>query len=64
MNFQSLTPELVVAFEAIVGPTHVLTAQRAEAAATADAYADYGRDHTEDLHYAPRWCCAPVTPSR
>ncbi|MDF7810162.1 FAD-linked oxidase C-terminal domain-containing protein [Hymenobacter sp. YC55] len=53
MNFQSLTPELVVAFEAIVGPTHVLTAQRAEAAATADAYADYGRDHTEDLHYAP-----------
>ncbi|QIL77226.1 FAD-binding oxidoreductase [Hymenobacter sp. HDW8] len=53
MNFQPLTPELLVAFEAIVGPAHLFTAQRAEAAATADAYADYGRDHTEDLHYAP-----------
>ena len=53
MPFNALTPELIVAFEAIVGPAHVLTAQRAEAAATADAYADYGRDHTEDLHYAP-----------
>ncbi|WP_223847001.1 FAD-binding oxidoreductase [Hymenobacter montanus] len=49
MNFNALTPELIVAFEAIVGPTQVLTAQRAEA----DAYADYGRDHTEDLHFAP-----------
>ena len=49
MDFNALTPELIVAFEAIVGPAHVLTAQRAEAAATADAYADYGRDHTEDL---------------
>jgi len=53
MPFNALTPELLVAFEAIVGPAHVLTAQRAEAAATADAYADYGRDHTEDLHFAP-----------
>ena len=53
MHFNELTPELLVAFEAIVGPAHVLTAQRAEAAATADAYADYGRDHTEDLHFAP-----------
>ena len=53
MNFNALTPELLVAFEAIVGPAHVLTAQRAEATATADAYADYGRDHTEDLHFAP-----------
>ncbi|QNH61496.1 FAD-binding oxidoreductase [Hymenobacter sediminicola] len=53
MNFNSLTSELVVAFEAIVGPEHVLTAQRAEATATADTYADYGRDHTEDLHFAP-----------
>ncbi|SMB89366.1 FAD linked oxidase domain protein [Hymenobacter roseosalivarius DSM 11622] len=53
MNFQPLTPELLVAFEAIVGPSHLLTAQRAEVAATADAYADYGRDHTEDLHFAP-----------
>ncbi|WP_426060729.1 FAD-binding oxidoreductase [Hymenobacter sp. B1770] len=49
MNFNALTPELIVAFEAIVGPSHVITAQRAEA----DVYADYGRDHTEDLHYAP-----------
>ena len=53
MNFNALTPELIVAFEAIVGPAHVLTAQRAEVAATADAYADYGRDHTEDLYFAP-----------
>ncbi|WP_022824019.1 FAD-binding oxidoreductase [Hymenobacter norwichensis] len=53
MNYQALTPELVVAFEAIVGPAHVLTAARAEATATADAYSDYGRDHTEDLHFAP-----------
>ena len=53
MNFNELTPELVVAFEAIVGPAYVLTAQRAEVAATAEAYADYGRDHTEDLHFAP-----------
>ena len=53
MNFNALTPELLVAFEAIVGPAHVLTAQRAEATATAEAYADYGRDHTEDLHFAP-----------
>ncbi|MBC8084366.1 MAG: FAD-binding protein [Hymenobacter sp.] len=53
MNFNPLTPELVVAFEAIVGPAHVLTAQRAEVAATVEAYADYGRDHTEDLHFAP-----------
>ena len=49
MNFNALTPELIVALEAIVGPAHVLTAQRAEA----EVYADYGRDHTEDLHYAP-----------
>ena len=53
MPLNALTPELIVAFEAIVGPAHVLTAQRAEATATADAYADYGRDHTEDLHFAP-----------
>ncbi|WP_310391119.1 FAD-linked oxidase C-terminal domain-containing protein [Hymenobacter sp.] len=53
MHFNALTPELIVAFEAIVGPAHVLTAQRAEVAATAEAYADYGRDHTEDLHFAP-----------
>ncbi|MDQ2772567.1 MAG: FAD-binding protein, partial [Bacteroidota bacterium] len=53
MTFNALTPELLVAFEAIVGSAHVLTAARAEAAATADAYADYGRDHTEDFHFAP-----------
>lgn len=49
MTFNALTPELIVAFEAIVGPAHVLTAQRVEAA----VYADYGRDHTEDLSFAP-----------
>ena len=53
MPFNALTPELLGAFEAIVGPAHVLTAQRAEATATAEAYADYGRDHTEDFHFAP-----------
>ncbi|UYZ61382.1 FAD-binding oxidoreductase [Hymenobacter weizhouensis] len=49
MDFQVVTPEVVAAFEAIVGPAHVLTAQHAEA----DVYAGYGRDHTEDLHFAP-----------
>ncbi|MCB2379708.1 FAD-binding protein [Hymenobacter sp. BT635] len=49
MNFQPLTPALVAAFEQIVGEAYVLTAQRVEA----DVYADYGRDHTEDLHFAP-----------
>ena len=49
MTFNPLTPALLEAFERIVGPAHVLTAQGVEA----DAYADYGRDHTEDLHYAP-----------
>ena len=33
MNFNALTPELLVAFEALVGPAHVLTALRAEATA-------------------------------
>ena len=47
--FNPLTPALLVAFEGIVGPRHVLTAERTEA----DVYAGYGRDHTEDLHYAP-----------
>ena len=60
MNFNVLTPELLVAFEAIVGPAHVLTALRAEAAATADAYADYGRDHTEDLYFAPDVVLCPA----
>ena len=49
MTFNPLTPALLEAFERIVGAAHVLTAQGVEA----DAYADYGRDHTEDLHYAP-----------
>ena len=53
MAYNALTPALIVAFEAIVGPAHVLTALRAEATATAEAYAGYGRDHTEDLHFAP-----------
>ena len=49
MTFSPLTPELVVAFEGIVGPAHVLTAQRTEAL----QYETYGRDHTEDFHFAP-----------
>ena len=53
MPFNVLTPELLVAFEAIVGPAHLLTAARAEATATVDAYVAYGRDHTEDFHFAP-----------
>jgi glycolate oxidase len=62
MNFNALTPELLVALEAIVGPAHVLTAARAKAAATADAYADYGRDHTEDFHFAPDVVLRPGSP--
>lgn len=49
MEFQALTSALIAEMEAIVGPAHVLTAQRVETA----VYADYGRDHTEDLHFAP-----------
>jgi glycolate oxidase len=49
MEFNQLTPALLAAFEAVVGPAHVLTAQRVEA----EVYADYGRDHTEDLSFAP-----------
>lgn len=57
MNFQLLTPELIAAFEQIVGPSYVLTAQHSEA----DVYADYGRDHTEDLHFAPDVVLQPAT---
>jgi glycolate oxidase len=49
MEYQVLTPALLGQLEAIVGENHVLTALRVEA----DVYADYGRDHTEDLHFAP-----------
>jgi glycolate oxidase len=49
MEYQVLTPALLGQFEAIVGEAHVLTAHRVEA----DVYDDYGRDHTEDLHFAP-----------
>ncbi|MBG8552301.1 FAD-binding oxidoreductase [Hymenobacter guriensis] len=48
-EFSSITPALLVAFEQVVGEAHVLTALRTEAA----AYADYGRDHTEDFHFEP-----------
>lgn len=54
--FQVLTPALVAQFEEIVGPAYVLTAQRTEAA----EYAGYGRDHTEDLHYAPEVVVKPA----
>ncbi len=49
MTYQPLTPALLAQLEAIVGSAHLLTAQRTEA----DTYHAYGRDHTEDLHYAP-----------
>ena len=49
MQFNALTPALVSAFEAIVSPGHVLTAATAEA----QRYEAYGRDHTEDFHFAP-----------
>jgi glycolate oxidase len=57
MNFSPLTPELVAQFEAIVGPAHVLTAQHTEAA----EYENYGRDHTEDFHFAPDVVLRPGT---
>jgi len=57
MNFSPLTPELVADFEAILGPDHVLTAQRTEAA----QYETYGRDHTEDFHFAPDVVLRPGT---
>ncbi|QJX47540.1 FAD-binding protein [Hymenobacter taeanensis] len=49
MEYQVLTPALIAQFEAVLGEAHVLTAQRVDA----EVYADYGRDHTEDLHFAP-----------
>ena len=54
----ALTPELVVAFEAIVRPEHVLLPQTTEAA----TYATYGRDHTEDLDFPPEVVLRPGTP--
>ncbi|MCC2547934.1 FAD-binding protein [Hymenobacter sp. BT175] len=56
MDFQRLTPELITAFEQIVGSEYILTPQLAEA----DAYASYGRDHTEDLHFAPEVVLRPA----
>jgi len=58
MPFNALTPELVSAFEAIVSPAHVLTAATAEA----QQYEAYGRDHTEDFHFAPDVVLRPGTP--
>ncbi len=49
MSFNALTPALVSAFAEIVSPAHVLTAATAEA----PQYEAYGRDHTEDFHFAP-----------
>ena len=57
MTFSPLTPELVVAFEGIVGSTHVLTAARTEAL----VYETYGRDHTEDFHFPPDVVLRPGT---
>jgi glycolate oxidase len=48
-RFESCTPQLLTAFESIVGPEHVLTAQRH----APDDYARYGRDHTEDFQFSP-----------
>ncbi len=58
MLFNALTPELLVAFEAIVRPEHVLTPQATEAA----TYATYGRDHTEDLDFPPDVVLRPGSP--
>jgi glycolate oxidase len=58
MQFNVLTPALVSAFEAIVSPAHVLTAATAEA----QQYEAYGRDHTEDFHFAPDVVLRPGTP--
>jgi len=57
MQFNALTPALVSAFEQIVSPAHVLTAATAEA----QQYEAYGRDHTEDFHFAPDVVLRPGT---
>ena len=57
-DYNALTPELLAQLEQIVGPAHVLTAQRTPAA----EYAAYGQDHTEDLHFAPDAVLTPGTP--
>ena len=57
MPFNALTPALVSAFAEIVGPAHVLTAATTEA----QQYAAYGRDHTEDFHFAPDVVLRPAT---
>ncbi|RTQ50945.1 FAD-binding protein [Hymenobacter gummosus] len=49
MRFGQLTPELVAAFEEIVGPEHVFTPGRLED----DEYLRYGQDHTEDFTFRP-----------
>lgn len=49
IRFGQLTPELLAAFEAIVGPEQLLTPGRLDE----DEYARYGQDHTEDLLYTP-----------
>ncbi len=57
MSFNALTPELVSAFEQLLSPAHVLTAARTEA----QQYEAYGRDHTEDFHFAPDVVLRPGT---
>ncbi|MGI4875541.1 MAG: FAD-binding oxidoreductase [Janthinobacterium lividum] len=57
MTFSPLTAALVTEFEQLLGPAHVLTAERTEAA----AYEAYGRDHTEDFHFAPDVVLRPGT---
>ena len=57
MPFNALTPALVSAFEQIVSSAHVLTAATAEA----QQYEAYGRDHTEDFHFAPDVVLRPGT---
>ena len=55
--YNALTPELLAQLTQVVGEAHVLTAARTEAL----AYADYGRDHTEDLHFEPDAVLKPGT---
>ena len=55
MKFNSVTPELLEIFREIVGEAFVKTAQDAE------NFADYGRDMTEDLSFAPEVVLVPET---
>ncbi len=52
-----ISTDLLARFAGIVGPEHLLVATSAD-----DTYADYGRDHTEDLLFVPAAVVRPGTP--